>query len=57
MPSSAFPTVAAVSFRDHLIAAALAIGVMAASLMIGRSPDLAAPPTDATPLAIAPESP
>ena len=57
MPSSAIPTVAAVSFRDHLIAAALAIGVMAASLMIGRSPDLAAPPADDTPLAVAPERP
>ena len=32
------------SFRDHLIAAALALVVMAVSLTTGRSPEVAAPP-------------
>ncbi|MET0150527.1 MAG: hypothetical protein ABW009_14620 [Acidimicrobiales bacterium] len=31
------------SFRDHVIAALLAIAVMAASLMISHAPDGAAP--------------
>lgn len=29
------------SFRDHLIAAALALAVMAVSLMTGRAPEVA----------------
>ena len=35
------------SLREHLIAAALAVAVMAISLMTGRAPDVASPDTDA----------
>ena len=34
------------SLREHLIAALLALGVMIASLLIGPSPDTAAPADD-----------
>jgi hypothetical protein len=41
------------TLRDHVIAAALALGVMAASLLIGRSPEVAVPTYDDTPAAVA----
>ena len=35
------------SFRDHLIAAALALAVLAVSLVSGRAPEVAGPDTPA----------
>jgi hypothetical protein len=41
------------SLRDHVIAALLAIAVMAASLMMGHSPEVAAPAEEPTTVAVA----
>ena len=41
------------SFRDHVIAALLAIAAMAASLIMSHSPDVAAPAEEPVTVAVA----